>query len=214
MVANAMTAFARAGQHRGDLFRRQGVGMWGPRDGVWITGGCGQRPPRLLAEADSCSEFEAKARDGLRRGHESRAGRLRRGESLPAAGRGQVSRRRHRARAGHRGSASPIGFQAAEAVHSEIAEEQAEYRVVADSPDSIDQVPIGSECGCGWVYSSEHHFCSRCGAVLKPSIVPKAIPGRLQFERRIGKGGAGVVYDASGHNRDYGFGRINAASAV
>ncbi len=84
----------------------------------------------------------------------------------------------------------------AETVHSEIAEERAEYRVAAESADSIDQVPVGSECACGWVYSAEHHFCSRCGAALKPSIVPKAIPGRLQFERRIGKGGAGVVYEA------------------
>ncbi|MFN7943145.1 MAG: serine/threonine-protein kinase [Thermoanaerobaculia bacterium] len=84
----------------------------------------------------------------------------------------------------------------AETVHSEIVEERAEYRVAPDLPDSFDQVPIGSECGCGWVYSSEHHFCSRCGAALTPSLVPKAIPGRLQFERRIGKGGSGVVYEA------------------
>ena len=88
----------------------------------------------------------------------------------------------------------------AETVHSEIAEERAEYRATrlidAEAPDSIDQVPVGNECTCGWVYSAEHHFCSRCGAALKPSIVPKAIPGRLQFERRIGKGGAGVVYEA------------------
>ncbi len=85
----------------------------------------------------------------------------------------------------------------AEAVHSEIAEERAEYRVTPDLPDSFDQVPVGNECGCGgWVYSAEHHFCSRCGAALTPSLVPKAIPGRLQFERRIGKGGSGVVYEA------------------
>jgi serine/threonine protein kinase len=85
----------------------------------------------------------------------------------------------------------------AEAVHSEISEERAEYRVAPDLPDSFDQVPVGNECGCGgWVYSAEHHFCSRCGAALTPSLVPKAIPGRLQFERRIGKGGSGVVYEA------------------
>jgi hypothetical protein len=85
----------------------------------------------------------------------------------------------------------------AETVHSEIAEERAEYRVAPDLPDSFDQVPVGNECGCGgWVYSAEHHFCSRCGAALTPSLVPKAIPGRLQFERRIGKGGSGVVYEA------------------
>ena len=47
----------------------------------------------------------------------------------------------------------------AETVHSEIAEERAEYRVAPDLPDSFDQVPVGNECGCGgWVYSAEHHF--------------------------------------------------------
>ena len=84
----------------------------------------------------------------------------------------------------------------AEAVESEIAEERAAYRASAETPDSIDQVPFGKECDCGWVYSAEHHFCSRCGTALNPSIVPKAVPGRLQFERRVGRGGAGVVYEA------------------
>ena len=84
----------------------------------------------------------------------------------------------------------------AETVHSEIAEERADYRACVESPEGIDQVPVGNECACGWVYSAEHHYCSRCGAGLTPSIVPKAIPGRLQFDRRIGKGGAGVVYEA------------------
>lgn len=84
----------------------------------------------------------------------------------------------------------------AEAMTAEIAEERAEYRVGIELPDAIDQVPVGNECECSLVYSAEHHFCSRCGAPLKPSIVPKAIPGRLQFDRRVGKGGAGVVYEA------------------
>jgi len=83
-----------------------------------------------------------------------------------------------------------------EAVHSEIAEARDEYRVTPEVSDSIDQVPVGAECACGWVYSADHHFCSRCGAPLQPSIVPKAVPGRLQFERRLGKGGSGVVYEA------------------
>jgi len=87
-----------------------------------------------------------------------------------------------------------------ETVHSEIAEARDEYRpngpVTPESSESIDQVPVGAECGCGWVYSADHYFCSRCGSPLQPSIVPKAVPGRLQFERRLGKGGSGVVYEA------------------
>ncbi|MEZ5314451.1 MAG: serine/threonine-protein kinase [Thermoanaerobaculia bacterium] len=87
-----------------------------------------------------------------------------------------------------------------ETVHSEIAEAHDEYRPngpsTPEASESIDQVPVGAECACGWVYSADHHFCSRCGAPLQPSIVPKAVPGRLQFERRLGKGGSGVVYEA------------------
>ena len=84
----------------------------------------------------------------------------------------------------------------AEAVTSEIAEERADYRACLESPEGIDQFPVGNECSCGFVYSADHRYCSRCGAGLKPSIVPRAIPGRLQFHRRVGKGGAGVVYEA------------------
>jgi len=87
-----------------------------------------------------------------------------------------------------------------ETVHSEIAEARDEYRLngpaTSDAAESIDQVPVGAECVCGWVYSADHHYCSRCGSPLQQSIVPKAVPGRLQFERRIGKGGSGVVYEA------------------
>jgi tRNA A-37 threonylcarbamoyl transferase component Bud32 len=84
----------------------------------------------------------------------------------------------------------------AEAVTSEIAEDTGSYRAGFAALDGFDQVPVAHECACGLVYSTEHHYCSRCGSALKPSTVPKAIPGRLQFERRVGKGGAGVVYEA------------------
>jgi tRNA A-37 threonylcarbamoyl transferase component Bud32 len=84
----------------------------------------------------------------------------------------------------------------AEAVTSEIAEDTGSYRAGFAALDGFDQVPVAHECACGWVYSTEHHYCSRCGSTLKPSTVPKAIPGRLQFERRVGTGGAGVVYEA------------------
>jgi len=87
-----------------------------------------------------------------------------------------------------------------ETVHSEIAEARDEYRpngaTTSDATESIDQVPVGAECLCGWVYSADHHYCSRCGSPLQQSIVPKSVPGRLQFERRLGKGGSGVVYEA------------------
>ncbi len=82
----------------------------------------------------------------------------------------------------------------AEAVASEVAEEQAAYRTF--SQKRLSEVSFGKECGCGRVYSDEHCYCSRCGEQLKRSVVPKVIPGRLQFERRAGKGGIGVVYEA------------------
>jgi hypothetical protein len=84
----------------------------------------------------------------------------------------------------------------AEAVSCEIAEESASYHAWRESQEGIDQFPAGNECACGWVYSAEHLSCVRCGRGLTASAVPKAIPGRLQFQRRIGKGGAGVVYEA------------------
>ena len=82
----------------------------------------------------------------------------------------------------------------AEAVASEVAEEEAVYGTFGRTPSA--EIPFGRECECGRVYSDEHCFCSRCGQELKRSVVPKAIPGRLQFERRAGKGGIGVVYEA------------------
>lgn len=82
----------------------------------------------------------------------------------------------------------------AEAVASEVAEEAAVYRTLGR--ERLADIAFGKECQCGRVYSDEHCFCSRCGKPLKRSVVPKAIPGRLQFERRAGKGGIGVVYEA------------------
>ena len=84
----------------------------------------------------------------------------------------------------------------AEAVTSEIAEERAAYAAYVEAPEGIDRVPLGTECACGLVYSAEQRHCARCGSPLAPSLVPKAIPGKLQFNRRVGKGGAGVVYEA------------------
>ncbi|MCB1057757.1 MAG: serine/threonine protein kinase [Acidobacteria bacterium] len=82
----------------------------------------------------------------------------------------------------------------AEAVASEVAEEGADYRTV--SQQRLAEVPFGKECPCGRVYSEEHCYCSRCGEPLQRSVVPKVIPGRLQFEKRAGRGGIGVVYEA------------------
>jgi uncharacterized OB-fold protein len=62
----------------------------------------------------------------------------------------------------------------AEAVASEVAEEQAVYRMLSQERLAI---AFGKECECGRVYSDEHCFCSRCGKPLERSVVPKAIPG-------------------------------------
>ena len=45
----------------------------------------------------------------------------------------------------------------AETVHSEIAEERAEYRRRARKRRTAStRCPSGNECACGWVYSAEH----------------------------------------------------------
>jgi serine/threonine protein kinase len=82
----------------------------------------------------------------------------------------------------------------AEAVASEVAEEGADYRTM--SQQRLAEVPFGKECPCGRVYSEEHCYCSHCGEVLQRSVVPKVTPCRLQFEKRAGRGGIGVVYEA------------------
>ena len=84
----------------------------------------------------------------------------------------------------------------AEALTSEVGEDTGTYRALSPDTRGVDQEPLGKECPCGWVYEREHVFCSRCGAELRDGVVPKSIPGRLQFEKRVGKGGSGVVYQA------------------
>ena len=56
--------------------------------------------------------------------------------------------------------------------------------------------PAARECdGCGSVYTSDAGRC-RCGRALADSAVPYVLRGVFRFERRIGSGGAGVVYRA------------------
>lgn len=82
----------------------------------------------------------------------------------------------------------------AEAVASEVAEDEAGYQAAAEGQPPV--VAFAKECSCGYLYSEEHCFCSRCGEALANSVLPKVIPGRLQFEKRVGMGGSGVIYEA------------------
>ncbi|MCK6545395.1 serine/threonine protein kinase [Myxococcota bacterium] len=55
------------------------------------------------------------------------------------------------------------------------------------------------ECGpCGLVQAegSTSSTCSACGGGLIPSPIPRILPDKFLFERRIGRGGMGVVYRA------------------
>jgi GAF domain-containing protein len=53
-----------------------------------------------------------------------------------------------------------------------------------------------AECErCGRVHPPDAPICT-CGSQLEPSIVPYVLAGKFQFERRLGRGGMGVVYRA------------------
>jgi hypothetical protein len=53
-----------------------------------------------------------------------------------------------------------------------------------------------TECErCGRVHPPDVLLCP-CGGELKPTIVPYVLAGKFQFERRLGRGGMGVVYRA------------------
>jgi Protein kinase domain len=53
-----------------------------------------------------------------------------------------------------------------------------------------------TECErCGRVHPPDVRLCP-CGGELYPTIVPYVLAGKFQFERRLGRGGMGVVYRA------------------
>ena len=70
--------------------------------------------------------------------------------------------------------------------------------------------PAARECdGCGSVYASDMGRC-RCGRALSDGFVPYVLRGVFRFERRIGAGGSGVVYQAV----DLGLGRTVAIKVL
>jgi hypothetical protein len=57
---------------------------------------------------------------------------------------------------------------------------------------------LARECAnCGALHPSYTVFCGSCSRRLEPSRVPYVLPGKFRFERRIGEGGMGVVYQGS-----------------
>jgi GAF domain-containing protein len=61
---------------------------------------------------------------------------------------------------------------------------------------AVDDGRPAAECEtCGRVYPSETSICD-CGGPLEPALVPFVLGGKFQFDRRLGRGGMGVVYRA------------------
>jgi serine/threonine protein kinase len=57
---------------------------------------------------------------------------------------------------------------------------------------------LARECpSCGALHPSYTVFCSSCSRKLELSRVPFVLPGKFRFERRLGIGGMGVVYQGS-----------------
>lgn len=55
-----------------------------------------------------------------------------------------------------------------------------------------------NECArCGLVTATDHSTCPDCRSQLDASGVPLVLFGKFQFERRIGRGGQGLVYRAT-----------------
>ncbi|MEA2603980.1 MAG: eukaryotic-like serine/threonine-protein kinase [Acidobacteriota bacterium] len=57
---------------------------------------------------------------------------------------------------------------------------------------------LARECpNCGALHPSYTVFCSSCSRKLELSRVPFVLPGKFRFERRVGIGGMGIVYQGS-----------------
>lgn len=61
---------------------------------------------------------------------------------------------------------------------------------------TVDDGRPAVECeSCGRVFPPETSVCD-CGSPLEPALVPFVLGGKFQFDRRLGRGGMGVVYRA------------------
>jgi hypothetical protein len=66
------------------------------------------------------------------------------------------------------------------------------------TPEPMPPTELARECpSCGALHPSYTVFCSSCSRKLELSRVPFVLPGRFRFERRLGIGGMGVVYQGS-----------------
>jgi eukaryotic-like serine/threonine-protein kinase len=66
------------------------------------------------------------------------------------------------------------------------------------TPPGGPAVEHAKECPiCGRVFQSYTVFCSDCSRRLEVSRVPFVLPGKFRFEKRIGVGGMGVVYEGA-----------------
>lgn len=75
----------------------------------------------------------------------------------------------------------------------------------------IDQHARARECpGCGAVSSADERLCPDCDRPLEASELPLVLFGKFQFQRRVGRGGQGVVYRA----RDLSLDRAVAIKAL
>lgn len=80
-----------------------------------------------------------------------------------------------------------------------------------DTSEPPPAVEVAKECpACGTVFQPFTILCTHDSRRLEASHVPYILPGKFRFERRIGIGGMGVVYQAS----DLGLGRPVAVKTL
>jgi hypothetical protein len=62
---------------------------------------------------------------------------------------------------------------------------------------SVPPVQAGECAVCGRVQSGSLARCTECGGDLTPAQIPRLMFGKFQFERRVGRGAMGVVYEVT-----------------